>query len=137
MWRNKIKKRGIKMPDFSEAEVGDRVFSILSGWGEIADTKGAVYPLLVKFNVGSSNCYIMDGRLDSDDIRADLYWDEVTLDVPESALTPPKRKVKKQILLDPVMGRYYDAGKAVILGPGEKRVCMENLQGPFEIEVEE
>lgn len=136
MWRNKLKKGGIKMPDFSKAREGDKVFSILSGWGEIADTKGTVYPLLVKFEVGSSNCYIMDGRLDRDDIRADLYWDEVTLNVPESALAPPKRKVKKQILLDPVTGKYYDAGKAVILEPGE-RVCMENLQGPFEIEIEE
>jgi len=129
------------MPDFSKAREGDRVFSILSGWGEIADTKGTVYPLLVKFEVGSSNCYIMDGRLDRDDIRADLYWDEVTLNIPKSALTLPKRKVKKYILYD----KFRDSGSVAqfrIFGDQQLAdVCRESwsdrYDGPFEIEIEE
>jgi len=140
------------MPDFSKARKGDRVFSILSGWGEIADTKGAVYPLQVKFDVGSSNYYTMDGRLDRDDIRADLYWDEVTLNIPESATTPPKRKVKRFAVLriDKTITGKGPLSKVEIAEWGQFALFNSNTEaieymdgapfmckGPFEIEIKE
>jgi len=139
MWRNRLKKGGIKMPDFSEAELGDRVFSITKGWGGVVQVDRV--KICVDFGDLGHCSYTLDGKEYRNDLWPALYWDEVTLNIPKSALTLPKRKVKKYILYD----KFRDSGSVAqfrIFGDQQLAdVCRESwsdrYDGPFEIEIEE
>ena len=83
---------------FSEAKVGDRVWSIAKGWGTIEaveqDTKYYPYPLEVLFDkegIGRID-FMVDGREDEEDERPSLFWDEVYIEAPPA----PKQKAKKE-----------------------------------------
>jgi hypothetical protein len=79
---------------FRDAKVGDRVWSMKWGWGDIrkinyeystVDYQSFKNNLLYKFN--------WDGRENSEDTSPTLFWDEVKIVPPPK----PKSKVKKVI----------------------------------------
>lgn len=89
--------------DFKDAKVGDRVWDLLKGWGEVASL--SVEPV-TSFNEGKRRVYI-DFISDEDcwysqegnsqegisDKRRTLFWDEVIINPPPK----PKKRVKKVV----------------------------------------
>lgn len=63
---------------FETAKVGDRVWSIPKGWGEIIEIDNDPdYPLSVRFDSGRSDCFTIDGRVRTTHSIRSLFWDEV------------------------------------------------------------
>ena len=70
---------------FELACVGDRVWSLRLGWGEIISMRnGLNYPLLVKFS-GTTCSFTVDGRENLHMPRY-LFWDEVVIEAPTKPL---------------------------------------------------
>jgi hypothetical protein len=84
----------MKEVDFSNVEVGQRVFSILYGWGEVAHRKPNGYGGLnirVIFDGDWHVVYNVYGRaIGSDSVYPTLYYDWVWIDGPKSAFTKPE-----------------------------------------------
>lgn len=79
---------------FENAVVGDRVWSLLHGWGTVTEIK--IY-LVVEFKTNTSyvSCWfgfdgVKNGSLYGSQI---LFWDEISIITPER----PKRRVKKLV----------------------------------------
>jgi len=72
---------------FKDAKVGDRVWSVGYGWGEIEDISDVnALALAVRFDVG---CYVdfnFDGKLYNNHNQS-LFWDE--FEIPEQAFKRP------------------------------------------------
>ena len=49
-----------------EFKVGDKVYCLLYGEGEVIDVMGGVYELTVQFDHGTAECYDIDGKYHSD-----------------------------------------------------------------------
>jgi hypothetical protein len=85
------------MPDFSNAKVGDRVYSLLHGWGTIKEIRDPpTTTLFVLFDTPHLYRAFSQwgGQLeDLESCSADpiLYWDKPEISDPP----PPKKKVKK------------------------------------------
>lgn len=135
----------IKFPDFSKARVGDKVWSVATGWGEISQIKAnnLRFPISVHFPaVKITKSFLTDGRRCGLDLFPELYFDEIRIDVPESSLKPPKRKKTRwfYVYRSPISGGFYPS--AICNTYGEARQYMtiggnlEYKQGPFSIEIE-
>ena len=138
------------MPDFSEAMEGDRVFSITKGWGGVVQVDRV--KICVDFG-GLGHCsYTLDGKEYRNDLWPTLYWDVIDLKIPESALTPPKRKVKKYAVLKmdvivsgkPPNQKKEPANHGFYILRDSIKDALEYMhfypfvcRGPFEIEVDE
>jgi hypothetical protein len=94
---------------FSNAKVGDKVWSVSYGWGEIhyIEKEGGVYPLSVEF-VKDYVTYTLSGK-EQDYENQTLFWNE--FEIPESAYKKPlpKLEVDTKVL---VWDAYMDKGKA-------------------------
>jgi hypothetical protein len=81
--------------DFSNVEVGQRVFSILHGWGEVIEINVTLASeklklIRVKFNPYRA-LFHCDGReLHNESIYPILYYDWVWINGPKSAFTKPE-----------------------------------------------
>ena len=78
------------MPDFSKARLGDRVFDILEGDGEIIFI-GEDF-IQAKFNNGALGSYGFDGKYDPKEVLSSLYWSK-----PEISDPPPPKRMKKVV----------------------------------------
>jgi hypothetical protein len=90
----------MKMPDFSKAKIGDRVWSFRNGWGEIKEISLANtdFPIGVKFKEAIDKYEIYfckDGRYYVDDVYPELHWDEVKFVEPPA----PKQVDPKEIII--------------------------------------
>lgn len=90
-------KEEIKYPDFSNAKVGDKVWSVSYGWGEIdyIEKEGGVYPLSVEF-VKDYVTYTLSGK-EHDYENQSLFWNE--FEIPESAYKKPLPKLEVDTLV--------------------------------------
>lgn len=81
--------------EFSEAQVGDNVWSTSGGDGVIiSTTNGSIYP--IKVDHGDVNLsYTIDGKHSATDVLPTLFWGKPRI----VKQTPPKRKVKKWVNL--------------------------------------
>jgi hypothetical protein len=78
---------------FETAVVGDKVWSIDSGWGEIRARHGSVtYPLGVYFSNGEYRTYTLGGLYTEYDKTQSLFWDEVKTVAPQKP-TPEVAKL--------------------------------------------
>ena len=76
------------MAQFSEAKIGDRVWSISFGWGKIEKVNISFRDenIGVKFEIDKNHglwFYYNDGRYMKDDLNPTLFWDEVSIIAPE------------------------------------------------------
>lgn len=83
------------MAKFSNAQVGDKVFSLTSGWGKIISTsvrfgENSKYPIAVAFDNGGKSTYTTDGKAYSVHEYPSLFWNPPVIHDPA-----PKRKIKK------------------------------------------
>lgn len=68
---------------FETAKVGDRVWCILSGWGEVRGIDSSkAYPIAVYFTSDEFKTYTVDGLYDDEDLNQTLFWKEVVIDAP-------------------------------------------------------
>src|SRR5678815_4257450 len=66
-----------KKVTFTDAKVGDRVWSITNGWGVVKERRSPhyQYPLNIEFEGGSCRLYTLWGRLHIEDQNPTLFWD--------------------------------------------------------------
>lgn len=67
------------MVKFENIKVGDRVWSVQYGWGNVEGFHTTIdnYQLLkVRFDNGDFEYYFKDGRVNIDDVNPTLFWNE-------------------------------------------------------------
>lgn len=70
------------MAKFSNAKIGDRVFSVQFGWGIVEGFHKTIdnHELIkVKFSNRDFEYYFKDGRVNITDVNPTLFWNEVDL----------------------------------------------------------
>lgn len=83
---------------FETAKVGDKVWCMRSGWGEIRGTDSSkAYPIAVYFTSDEFKTYTVDGQYDEEDLNQTLFWGEVVIDAPEKPM--PDLKVDAKVLV--------------------------------------
>lgn len=83
---------------FETAKVGDRVWSIECGWGEIFSVDEArIYPIKVEFQNGRPLTYTLGGKPMITHERQTLFWDEVKIDAPQKPM--PELQVDAKVLV--------------------------------------
>lgn len=87
-----------KKVTFSDAKVGERVWSLTEGWGTIIERSRPYtrYPLTVKFE-NITHSYTLWGRFRTSDHNPTLFWDEVRFEIPEKPL--PQLEVDAKVLV--------------------------------------
>ncbi|MFW5872138.1 MAG: hypothetical protein ACOCUT_03440 [bacterium] len=99
----------MKYPDFSRAEIENKVYDIKFGWGKIIDIlHNDTYPFLVEFPNYKTKTYTYDGRVYDDAAVPNLWWDEWIIEPPESALKPKQYIYipNTQINAEPLISKY-------------------------------
>ena len=96
-----------KKVTFTDAKVGDRVWSLTEGWGTVRNRLSPYthYPLAVMFDNGAYRTYTLWGRLYIDDLNPTLFWDEVKIEAPEKPL--PQLEVDAKVLVWVGLERKY------------------------------
>ena len=83
---------------FETAKVGDKVWCMRFGWGEIRNTEASTaYPIAVYFPEDEFETYTAGGLHDEDDITQSLFWDEVVIEAPVKPM--PALKVNAKVLV--------------------------------------
>lgn len=84
---------------FETAKVGDKVWCMKSGWGEIRETDySSRYPIYVVFSRDEFKTYTAGGLHETDDKVQTLFWGEVVIDAPlkprtDSALLADEKQI--------------------------------------------
>ena len=83
---------------FETSEVGDRVWSITKGWGEINRIdKRSEYPLYVKYDSTGYDTFTFGGYLLASYVMRSLFWDEVKIEAPHKPA--PDLEVDTKVLV--------------------------------------
>jgi hypothetical protein len=83
---------------FEDAKVGDRVWSMQSGWGEVVENIPlADYGVSVKFDNNAYGSYSVCGRFQKSDLMPTLFWNEVKFEIPKKPL--PDLEVDTKVLV--------------------------------------
>ena len=83
---------------FSNAKVGDRVWSVNKGWGVVEDiTNSWAFPIRVSYPEDITELYTEDGLIYLNDLHPTLFWDEIVFEVPKKPL--PKLEVDTKVLV--------------------------------------
>jgi hypothetical protein len=99
---------------FSNAKVGDRVWSFIHGWGVIIKVgRSSDFPIYAEFSTANDDgyeSYSYEGRSLLSDYHPTLFWDEINFTIPSK----PKAKWKlingvkiPNITITPTLGSYY------------------------------
>jgi len=97
---------------FSNARVGDKVWSVRYGWGKIVKIdKVSSYMLKVQFENEKRGAYQYDGKLHFEDVNPDLFWQE--FEIPEKAFERPlpDLEVDTKVLVWQEGGNFEDHEK--------------------------
>lgn len=111
---------------FSNAKVGDRVWSFSNGFGVITGNySGPIYPICVLFEDQVSETFNYSGRSLEKDKYQTLFWDEVVFEAPSKPL--PKLEVDAKVLVwndddtdkEPRHFSHFDeSGRIVVFADG-------------------
>ncbi len=110
---------------FSNAKVGDRVWSVANGWGTIIRIDLNRFPIVVDFTNSVRSCYTKEGIFTPNDAIPSLFWNE--FEIPEEAYIRPLPKLDvdtKVLVWDGLMKcrRYFshfnEHGKIVCFDSG-------------------
>ena len=83
---------------FETARVGDKVWCMHTGWGEIIDTWASVsYPIAVYFPNEIRKLYTTGGYYVDDDVSQTLFWDVVKVVAPQKPL--PNLEVDTKVIV--------------------------------------
>lgn len=84
---------------FENAKVGDKVWDIIYGWGNIISViKDYPFPIMVEFGNGKRTSYKFNGKYNDTDVNPVLFWNEIKIDIPEKPfdLESELKKLKVQ-----------------------------------------
>lgn len=99
----------MKTTTFDNARIGDRVWCIRSGWGEVKEICNDDYPLIVMLENGRIETYTTGGLYHMEDVHQSLFWDEVKFEAPKKPL--PSLEVDAKVLvwngITPKTRRYF------------------------------
>lgn len=88
---------------FETARIGDKVWSLWSGWGEVIEIeRSESYPIYVSFPNGEYESFTLDGLFSEDDIQQTLFWDEVKIVAPQKPLPDLEVDAKVLVWTDPL-----------------------------------
>lgn len=127
----------MEKPMFADVKVGDRVWSVLCGWGVVVDIDTSHYPVDVNFDAGSCDCFTFEGKQEIRDTSPALFWDEIKIVPPPR----PKRKVTKT--LEGWINLYPGGSTSGNLHPTESvadqkadpgRIACVHVTGTYEVE---
>lgn len=113
------------MMDGYPLQVGDRVYSILYGFGLITNIYNpnySVYPIGVEFDDKKALFHTEDLRAHGEHIIRSLYWD-----IPEDTIPPPKPKVKKKIVVADWIVLYTMNMTAYVQGKSAEQMHIDFL----------
>ena len=82
------------METFDNAKVGDRVWNIRHGWGEIVKIEKYNKYIYVKFKAGFMIDFTFEGKYVSTDVSPSLFWNE--FEAPEEAYEKPLPSYDKE-----------------------------------------
>ena len=83
---------------FKSASVGDRVWSITRGWGEITKILNhSSFPIHVKYDSTGYDTFTFDGYLLESYVMRSPFWDEVVIDAPVKPM--PGLQVDAKVLV--------------------------------------
>ncbi len=69
---------------FEDAQVGDRVWDFVLGWGIITSIKEkSDFPLTVIFDCKDYYIYTLEGKGYRSDLQPRLFWNEIKFEIPE------------------------------------------------------
>ena len=82
-----IQVGGRRTKMFKDVKVGDKVWGIRRGWGEVSYIEHTgKYPIFVKFSSYVSGKFSTEGKEFVNDINPTLYWDEFRIVPPKKPL---------------------------------------------------
>lgn len=78
------------MAKFSNAKTGERVWDIVYGWGTVDGfSRGGLQEFLqVKFDNGYTQLYLLNGKINEDDVNPMLFWNEFHIPTEEEDIKP-------------------------------------------------
>ena len=90
---------------FSNAKIGDKLWSFRYGWGEVFDIiYNTQYPINIRFGRGTCT-YTTLGKSYAGDLLPDLYYDEIKFEIPKKPL--PKLAVDTKVIVDDLYKRHF------------------------------
>lgn len=103
---------------FETAKIGDRVWCMRNGWGEILGASGLDdYPIAVRFKGDGFKTYTLGGFYSEDEVTQSLFWDEVMVVAPKKPLPALKKDTKVLVWNDDgPKHKSYFAGWCAING---------------------
>ena len=76
---------------FKKAEIGDRVYDLLKGWGTVVNINPKDnYPIHVDSDVDSFCTFTYDGKRDIKDKNPTLFWSEIEYEIPKKPISTRK-----------------------------------------------
>lgn len=122
------------MSYFDGIKVGDRVYSVVRGWGEVVRIDNDAYPLAVMFDNRIYDCFSRAGCSFVSQYQT-LFWDDPHIIPPAK----PKRKVKKTV---EGWANVYPARHTCIWNTKEladanaapERIACVHVAGEYEVE---
>lgn len=105
----------MKITTFETAKVGDKVWCMESGWGEVKriDTSVTFYPIDVYFpRDDKTKSYTVDGKVYDDGTYQTLFWGEIVIEAPEKPMPDlPELAVDTKVIvwdsITPKTMRYF------------------------------
>ena len=83
---------------FENAKIGDKVWSVGFGWGEVSSiVERDTYPIKVLFSGRNKTTYTLEGKQLANHVHQTLYWDEVVFKAPTKPL--PALDVDTEVLV--------------------------------------
>ena len=67
-----------------EVKVGDEVWDVRRGWGEVIHLEDDVSSFSIYVSSGTGReWYTKDGRVDMDDVNPTLFWQPIVFEIPK------------------------------------------------------
>lgn len=95
---------------FAGIKVGDRVWSVVYGWGEVTNIHENYFPIEVRFDSGGRDQYLTTGVSEEDQLQT-LFWDEVKI------TPPPKPKRMCSVKMDGYTWKLYNGERVFSAHP--------------------
>lgn len=87
-----------------EVRVGDKVWHMSFGWGEVTELDSSDYPICVQFEGFKLDWFTEDGKIYAEDNIPILFWEPTELEIPKK---PKKEKAWQWICKTGVLGNRY------------------------------
>lgn len=113
---------------FESAKVGDKVWHLEHGWGDITViSPHEEYPIVVTFDydIDISDCYTYSGKANKYSLARTLFWDEIEIIAPSKPLPDLPVDTKVYVWMDGGvtvtrhLSHLVEQGKAVCYDDGQ------------------